>query len=61
MNAKDQTAMTTANPFGPAESPTAAMVAQGSAREQSEVQSMLVIAKRFPRNQIEAMDRILQA
>lgn len=38
----------------------AMMVAQ-SDREQQEVQAMMVIAKRFPRNPIEAMDRILRA
>ena len=30
-------------------------------REIGEIQSALVIAKRFPRNQVEAMDRVLQA
>lgn len=33
----------------------------GSARENSEVQSAMIIAKRFPRDQVQAMDRILQA
>lgn len=33
----------------------------GAAREESEVQSMMVIAKRFPRNPVQAVDRILQA
>jgi hypothetical protein len=38
-----------------------AMVDIEQQRAISEVQSSLTIAKRFPRNQIEAMDRILQA
>ncbi|NCC41431.1 MAG: hypothetical protein EOM21_18800 [Gammaproteobacteria bacterium] len=39
-----------------------AHVAQtGAAREESEVQSMMVIAKRFPRDPVQAVDRILQA
>jgi len=33
----------------------------GAAREESEVQSMMVIAKRFPRDPVQAVDRILQA
>jgi hypothetical protein len=33
----------------------------GAARESSEVQAMMVIAKRFPRDPVQAVDRILQA
>jgi hypothetical protein len=33
----------------------------GSARETAEVQSMMVIARRFPRDEMAVMDRILQA
>lgn len=32
-----------------------------TAREAQEVQAMVVVAKRFPRSQVQAMDRILQA
>lgn len=38
-----------------------ALADAGAQREIAEVQAAMVIAKRFPRNQIEAMDRILSA
>lgn len=38
-----------------------AMADSGQQREIAEVQAAMVIAKRFPRNAIEAMDKILQA
>lgn len=51
-----------ANPFAvAAPKASGAMVAATSDREASEVQAMMVIAKKFPRDQIAAMDKILQA
>ncbi|OOF51422.1 hypothetical protein BKK54_03145 [Rodentibacter genomosp. 1] len=41
--------------------PQNALVATQSARESQEVQAMMVIAKRFPRDPVEAMDRILRS
>lgn len=56
------TEVSTPNPFGQANATPAGALAQaGQAREASEVQAMLVIAKRFPRDQIQAVDKILQA
>lgn len=54
---------TAANPFAVSKPPSAAnAVAEShSQREAQEVQAMLVIAKRFPRDQMAAMDRVLQA
>lgn len=50
------------NPFGESKSgPSNAMVDASSAREVAEVQSAMVIAKRFPRDPRVAMDRILLA
>ncbi len=53
------------NPFGDARQQLAptrdALVESGAQREIAEVQAAMAIAKRFPRNPIEAMDRILQA
>lgn len=52
------------NPFASqiaARAPQNAVAEAGQQREIAEVQSAMVIAKRFPRNQIEATDRILQA
>ena len=53
------------NPFAAATvatRPTSnALADAGQQREIAEVQAAMVIAKRFPRDQIEAMDRILQA
>ena len=50
------------NPFiNEAPKQNIALVDIQSARESQEVQAMVVSAKRFPRNQIEAMDRILNA
>lgn len=51
------------NPFGEkrTRSESSAMVEAGSAREVAEVQAAMVIAKRFPRDPIVAMDKILQA
>ena len=52
--------MNAANPFE--SSKQLAQSTQSSAtREESEVQSMMVIAKRFPRDPVTAVDRILQA
>lgn len=51
-----------ASPFGAVKKYSGGAVAEShSQREMQEVQAMMVIAKRFPRDQIEAMDRILQA
>lgn len=52
------------NPFTsqlPARASQNAVADAGQQREIAEVQAAMVIAKRFPRNQIEATDRILQA
>lgn len=65
MNAMTENAPQSQNPFGAtavAVRPTNNAIADaGQQREIAEVQAALVIAKRFPRNQIEATDRILQA
>lgn len=52
------------NPFGEtavATRPGNALVDTATAREQSEVQGMIVLAKKFPRDQKAALDRILNA
>lgn len=50
------------NPFASAKAnATTATAEAGQSREIAEVQSAMVIAKRFPRDQIAAMDRILDA
>lgn len=49
------------NPFAVAKRETTAMTESTAQRETQEVQAMMVIAKRFPRDQVQAMDRILQA
>lgn len=51
------------NPFGSQSSggPSTALAEAGAQREIAEVQAAMVIAKRFPRDPITAMDRILQA
>ncbi len=52
------------NPFHsqlPTRASQNAVAEAGQQREIAEVQAAMVIAKRFPRNQIEATDRILQA
>ena len=51
------------NIFSPVENKEAnnSMIETQSARESQEVQAMMVIAKRFPRNMIEAMDRIIKS
>jgi hypothetical protein len=62
MNAMVQTESN--NPFTsqlPARATQNAVAEAGQQREIAEVQAAMVIAKRFPRNQIEATDRILQA
>lgn len=54
----------TSNPFAsqlPARATQNAIAEAGQQREIAEVQAAMVIAKRFPRNQIEAMDKILLA
>jgi hypothetical protein len=48
------------NPFK-AEQKQNTEIQASASREVSEVQSMMVIAKRFPRDPVEAMDRILQS
>ena len=54
--------ITALNPFQAAKVAPSNAVAESSAhREAQEVQAMMVIAKRFPRDQVQAMDRILQA
>jgi hypothetical protein len=54
--------VTALNPFQAAKAAPSNAVAESSAqREAQEVQAMMVIAKRFPRDQVQAMDRILQA
>ena len=51
-----------ANPFGaPAKAPEGGLVAVEQQRAMQEVQASMVIAKKFPRDQIMAMDKILQA
>lgn len=49
------------NPFQSQRRELAHATETGSAREIQEVQAAMVIAKRFPRDQVSAMDRILQA
>ncbi len=54
----------TANPFGNGtvvRPSSNALADAGQQREIAEVQAAMVIAKKFPREQIAAMDRILQA
>lgn len=51
----------TANPFGASKPTSSALVETESQRSIAEVQAALVIAKQFPRNPIEAMDKILNA
>lgn len=57
-----ETAAAPANPFGVVAKPaTAALAETDQQRAIAETQAAMVIAKRFPRDQIAAMDRILQA
>lgn len=50
------------NPFATADAnTTSGFINTKSQREAMEVQAMVVMAKQFPRNQIQAMDRILNA
>jgi len=49
------------NPFALAERPASALADAGIAREAQEVQAMVLIAKRFPRDPVRSMDLILQA
>lgn len=49
------------NPFQQHKPPANATAESSQAREVQEVQAAMIIAKKFPRNQIEAMDKILQA
>lgn len=52
------------NPFRDAPvaaAPAEAMVAISSSREVAEVQTAMLMARRFPRNEVDAMDHILQA
>ncbi|MBV5310798.1 hypothetical protein [Chromatium okenii] len=56
------TNIATLNPFqAVAKTNTAYMTEIGSSREIQEVQAAMVIAKKFPRDQFAAMDRIIQA
>lgn len=57
------TEVATTNPFAaPAKHQASGAVADAAIqREAQEVQAMMVIAKKFPRDQVQAMDRILQA
>lgn len=57
------TNIATLNPFQPSvkTAATAYMTEIGSSREIQEVQAAMVIAKKFPRDQFAAMDRIMQA
>jgi len=57
------TNVATLNPFAaPARQGSGNAIAESAAqRESQEVQAMMVIAKRFPRDPVQAMDRILQA
>lgn len=65
MNAIATQAVNPSNPFAlapiAARASNNALADAGQQREIAEVQAALVIAKRFPRNMIEATDRILQA
>lgn len=56
-------AMRAANPFqaGRTEQPATSLVEVESQRAIQEVQAAMVIAKKFPRDQVEAMNRILDA
>lgn len=54
--------VTTSNPFGSsAPSASNAVAAAGQQREMAEVQGAIAIAKRFPRDERAAMDRVLMA
>lgn len=62
----NEKALQKANPFGEMSITTAshgstAIADVASQREIAEVQAAIILARRFPRNQIEAMDRILTA
>lgn len=50
-----------ANPFSGTAPATQSGTEMGMAREAHEVQAMVAVAKRFPRDALHAMDRILQA
>lgn len=53
---------TASNPFGaPTHAPTNAVAAATQQREMAEVQGAIAIAKRFPRDERAAMDRVLNA
>jgi len=49
------------NPFENQPEQRSALVEQSTQREAQEVQAMMIIAKKFPRNHIAATDKILQA
>ena len=49
------------NPFAMAARSESALAEAGSTREAHEVQAMMVIAKRFPRDPVQSTDAILQA
>lgn len=62
MAAVPTTISAASNPFGaPAHAPTNAVAAASQQREMAEVQGAIAIAKRFPRDEQAAMDRILNA
>lgn len=56
-----ETAVNIFSQSSPATTHQNTMIDTQSARESQEVQAMMVIAKRFPRDPVEAMDRILRA
>lgn len=56
-----ETAVNIFSQYQPSTSNSNAMVDTQSARESQEVQAMMVIAKRFPRDPVDAMDRILRS
>lgn len=53
--------ITSLNPFSQSKVQTNVVAESSAQREAQEVQAMMVIAKRFPRDPVQAMDRILQA
>ena len=50
-----------ANFFGESQQQNTGIMQRGEKREATEVQAMVLMAKSYPRNQMQAMDRILNA
>jgi hypothetical protein len=50
-----------ANPFGASAAPASALAAAEPHRHEAEIQAAMTIAKKFPRDVVRAMDRILSA